>query len=289
MVVFHPIGPVRLVHGQTSPVLALSLSPGDLEATIRVVVIFRDGEPLGGEAPTFQIAAGVGGLFTSVEAGSSKIRILTRDGAQAALAECKREPGDIFLITLTKVRENSDPWRMRIRNNDPEELDFRGFCSDIARDTLQPWMEIGNASGARFPSFIGKQSQTVEVRNFGTAALIFEEPIGPIGHADSSLALKGRPDRLEPHQAGFLTFATLDNPRRAGRDEFVIKSNDNIGEHEKMMLQITPASTGLGHPIEPPPSEFFCRTGCGCMEFKGPPTAGMCEFCGHSRVRHMPI
>jgi hypothetical protein len=289
MPVFQPIGPVSLVFQQTSSVFELSISENDPQYFIRVIALFGDGEPLGGEAPAFQISAGTG-VFTSVEAGAQEVDILLPSGEVAAKAKCERERADIFLITLTEVRENAGPWKFRMRNNDPETQDFLGFCSEQVRDTQQPWMKLGK----RGLELTGQKKDSIEVRNLGTAALIFNDEPGPISEeADSRLALHGRPNSLEPHEMGLITFETVENPLRSLSIPFQLNTNDTFEAHGMLTLQQIPrhtGTTGTGPVVIPETTGLFCRRGCGCMDFKGPHTAGAtCERCGHPLPDHLPI
>ena len=268
--------PLPLAGGETSPLFEFFVSGEAQKIFIRVIALFRDNEPLGGEAPTFQIRAGIGGVITSVGPDSGEVSIPRGDGTRAGRAECQREPNDIFLITISDVVENSGPWMLRIRNNDPEPLRFLGFSSDRERDTLQPWMRLGDPKPSFISShfeFFGEYTLSQEVRNWGTKPLIFRDELGPIGGRDSDFILRKLPGTVEPHHVDVITVeATQADTRSETTHQF--SCNDTIEAHAKLSLEISPP-TPVTPP--PPPPEFFCRRGCGCDTFVGASTALVCE------------
>jgi hypothetical protein len=284
--------PLPLAGQETSPLFEFFVPKEGGEVFIRVIALFRDEEPLGGEAPTFQIRAGRG-VLTSIGPDSEEVSIPGGDGNPVGSLRCQREPNDIFLITIADIVENSGDWKLRIRNNDPESLRFFGFSAPRERDTRQPWMRLGDPNTQFISShleFVGRTIQPIEVRNWGTAPLIFDDEPGPIGDPDFGLNLKSLPEgrRLDPHQVGVITFETT-QVERGAEITHQLRCNDTIEVHAKLSLEIS-RPRPVAHP-PPPPPDTFCREGCGCEEFLGPPTAAVCarDICRHSRASHMPV
>jgi hypothetical protein len=251
-----PSGPLPVSGQQTSELFDINLPAGEKTFYLRFVALFRDNEPLGGEAPTFQIKAGTGELI-SVGPNSGRVSVLGGGGNVVASVACKRFPQDVFLLTISDIAENSGtPWKMRIRNNDSESLRFLGFSSTEAENTLQPWLLIGGPNDCRLPNesffrMYNAQPFTIEVRNLGTAPLTFFEDTGPLGE-DESVSLKERPARVEVHGLKKLMFKC--ELHTDTRIVHFMNCNDPIKENTRVELVIsgqrfpppTPPSTGGG-------------------------------------------
>jgi hypothetical protein len=140
--------------------------------------------------------------------------------------------------------------------------------------------------GKRGLELTGQKKDSIEVRNLGTGTLLFHHPTGPIGDEDdSSLALHSRPNSLEPHKVGLITFETIENPQRSLFVTFQLDTNDTFEEHGTIELKQIPRVTT---PFQPPLEGLSCRL-CECSDFTGPPTAEKCSLCGHSKFDHLPI
>jgi len=199
-------GPVTIGGQQTSQLFDVFVPPGEKTVFLRFIALFRDNEPLGGEAPTFQIRVGTG-VVTPVGPNSAGVDIPDGNGNVVGSITCERLPNDISLLTISDIVENSGPWKMRIRNNDPESLRFLGFTSQHVEKTLQPWMVMlepdqlengvalmpdlltpeelaSDGRGYDVPYFFiptgREQRRKISIQNWGTAPLTFFESLGPL-------------------------------------------------------------------------------------------------------------
>jgi len=240
-------GPLPIAGQQTSQLFDINMPAGEETFFLSFIALFRDNEPLGGEAPTFQIRAGRG-VITSVGPNSAGVDIPDGDESVVGTVTCKRLPNDVFLLTISEIVENSGPWRIRIRNNDSESLRFLGFSSTQAENTLQPWLVVGGPGERRAgESFfrLAEGSQSIEIRNLGTAPLdLFEDP-GPLGE-DPSVILTEKPTRVELHGKDKLTFKCDD--RAIGRILHFLRCNDMIKDHTQVDLLVTISHS---HPSNP--------------------------------------
>jgi hypothetical protein len=286
--------PLPLAGQETSPLFEFFVPDEGGDFFIRVIALFRDEEPLGGEAPTFQIRAGRG-VLTSIGPDSEEVSIPGGDGNPVGSLRCQREPNDIFLITIADIVENSGDWKLRIRNNDPESLRFFGFSAPRERDTRQPWMRLGDPETEFISThleFFGSDTQAIEVRNWGTESLTFDEAAGPIGDPDFGLRLESLPTSpLDPHQVGLITFETAQVARSATLTH-KLSCNDMIERHSTLSLEVRPPAPPPPPP-PPPPEKLPCREGCGCPDFLGPQTSpsARCQrgICEHGLASHLPI
>ena len=283
-------GPIKLAGQETSPVFEFSVPDEAQEMFLRVVALWRDNEPLGGQAPTFKIRAGRGD-FVSVGPDSGDVSI-SSGTIEVGSVRCQRHQHDVFLLTVSRLVENSGPWKIRITNNDSETLRFLGFSSHRDQETLQPWLVLGDPSafGSGVLRFVGAQTRSMELRNWGTAPLTFGEAAGaPLGGDGSPVVLVSRPDRVSPHDVGQLKMSTSDVLAVTRRFVHVLRCNDTFTSHGRLNIDVEPPST---HEPFPESSEFFCRRGCGCLEYlPSTPQGGPCErgICGHSAASHHPI
>jgi len=311
--IFSEAGPVEIGGEQTGRLFDLIMSPGESAMYLRFIALFRDNRPLRGEAPTFQIQA-PGGFFASVGPTSGRVEILGVQDNVVASVTCTRDSNDVFLLAISDIAENSGrTWQMRIRNNDPESLRFLGFASNIADETLQPWLVLPEpdnvengiavgqelltpqelASGGRaydVPFFRVEQNseskRTIEVRNWGTKRLTFSESLGPLGE-NPGFTLEACPAFIDPHGAKELIVST--NADLLTDDVVhLLRCNDGVKKHGRLGFKATTNAGSYTPPVSPP-SESFCRRGCGCQEYA--PTAadgqGACS-CGHSKADHEP-
>ena len=238
-----PSGPLPIAGQQTSQLFDLNVPAGEKAFFLRLIALFRDNEPLGGEAPTFQIKSGTGDL-TPVGLNPAGVKVLDGDGNFVGAVTCERGHKDVFLLTISEIEENTGPWKMRIRNNDSESLRFLGFTSTQVDQTLQPWLVIGKSSSSFSfsPPMVGVvqveiKTTVFEVRNLGTAPLIFFEDPGPIAE-DTQITLIERPDRVDLHQLRTLAFNSLSTdpllfPFASPIEHFLL-CNDTIKEHTKI-------------------------------------------------------
>jgi hypothetical protein len=289
-------GPITLAAQQTSPLFELFVPDEAEQMFLRAVALSRDNDPLGGDAPTFQIRA-ARGVLVSVGPDSGVVTIPDNAGNAVGSVRCQRLPDDVFLLTISDVVENSGPWVFRIKNNDPETLRFLAFSSHHEAATRQPWTVLGDpnaAFGRAVLRFSGDQSASIPVRNWGTAPLVIDEALGtPLGAADSPVFLTARPDNVPLHGLAELTTET----RGVGASrqlDHVLLCNDTIEANRRLALRVeAPGPIGPpGPPVPVDPPSTFCRRGCGCQEFlpSGGP-GGRCArgICGHSIGDHSPV
>ena len=282
-------GPVSVVAGASTPVFEFFVAEGVEQTFLRFVALFRDNEPLGGNEPTFQIRADRGEM-SAVTSTSGDVAV--KDG-QTVLGSvrCERLAADMFLLTIVTPPGSARPWRIRIRNNDPEPLRFLGFSSQHEEQTIQPWLALGTPGLSVVTTESGSVSREIAIRNLGTGPLTLSDGPGPIGGADSPVVLVSRPDRVDPHHVDTLT---LSIGHVFSRREIAhrLRSNDPADTHGRLSIVVDPPPhTGPG---PEPPSEFFCRRGCGCPEYIAPPPLQddrSCDrgTCGHSLASHSPV
>jgi hypothetical protein len=241
-------GPVTIGSQQTSQIFEFFVPDEAEQMFLRYIALFQDNDPLGGEAPTFQIRAGTG-VFTSVGPASGSVSIPNGAGQTVGSVSCVRKDLDIFLLTISDPVENSGPWKIRIRNNDPESLRFFGFSSQHEDETLQPWMVLGNSkdvlsSGGFFEMRNeGESSRDIEIRNWGTTQLRFNEVLGPLKE-DASLSLTTLPATIDPHQLKQLTIqCTVENASPSA--VHFLNCNDTNKDHTRLAISVLAPS---GHP-----------------------------------------
>ena len=285
-------GPILVSGQQTSPIFEFFVPEEAPRMFLRVVALFRDGEPLGGDAPVFQIKAGIG-EFTPVNSGSQDARsIVNGAGEEVARARCQRLPRDIFLLTLTNLVENSGPWKLRIKNLDDVPLRFLLFASHHEEDTKQPWLVVGgsNASAAGEPVPFGASavSREIEVRNWGTAPLTFQEVPGPPWGGDRSpIFLESRPESVAPHDVAHLVTRSGDI-RASANLVHILRCNDTMESHKRLAFTVS-APTPRPDPPPPPPPSVFCREGDGGLhDVPSQGSEGPCRTCGHGVGSHRP-
>jgi hypothetical protein len=283
-------GPVRLVKGQASAPMEFFVAAGVEQTFLRFTAVSRDNDPLGGEEPTFQIRAGTGRM-TSVVSTAGAVPIRDAAGNQLGSVTCELLPEDMFLLTLTKPAENSEPWKLRIWNNDSEPLNFLGFGSQHAEQTVQPWLVLSNANAHIASRETGLAPHAIQIRNWGTGPLTLRDPPGtPLGREGSPIMLVSRPARVDPHRVGELMLGVSQVFSRTVV-EHVLRSNDTVDTHGRISIVVDAPSRVPVFPVQPP-SHMFCRTGCGCREYIPPPhqVGGACDrsSCRHSLGDHSP-
>src|SRR5262249_43058284 len=133
--------------------------------------------------------------------------ILDHDGCRVGSASCfRQEDDDIFLITISELVQDAEGWSIQIRNNDSRSLRFLAFRSSSERGTLQPRMALGQTEIRLY----SRSRHEIEVRNWGTADLIFTDRVGQSMPGTDLVKLTGRPESLKPHCVGELILQTGD-------------------------------------------------------------------------------
>jgi len=234
-------GPVTIDSQQTSRIFEFFVPDEAQQMFLRYIALFQDNDPLGGDPPTFQIRAGTG-VFTSVGPASGSVSILNGRNETVGSVSCVRKDLDIFLLTISDLVENSGPWKIRIRNNDPESLRFFGFSAQDEDETLQPWMVLGNSKDVRssggFFEMRNEDGSTkdIEIRNWGTAPLRFNEVLGPLKE-EASLSLTTLPATVDPHQLKLLTIhCTVENASPSA--VHFLNCNDTNKEHTRLAISV---------------------------------------------------
>ncbi|MDT7765570.1 MAG: hypothetical protein QOC63_4990 [Mycobacterium sp.] len=302
---------LELPSGQFSSPFSLSVPNDAAEFFIRIIALFRDNQPLGGESPTIEIRAGQGELtpLTVTIQGSAPTStpIVGTNGATAGTATCERDNNDIYLVDIADIPEGQGPWELRISNNDAQTLHFVAISSTDITQTTQPWMvwgaTPGNFSTSNNPddaSFILDglaATHPVVVRNLGTGPLSFREQAGvSIGAPDSpaiiaTLPQQGQPGQIEPHGVDNVVFGVHQNG--ADSQVTVVHTMNTNDQLHSASVAITVKRTNFG----PPPPGNPCNLD-NCSGYVPPPPypdpavtikdTGACIHpgCGHDAELH---
>ncbi|MGW0606076.1 hypothetical protein [Streptomyces sp. NPDC002640] len=272
-----------LAEGQVSPPAEFVVLLGSAQTFLRVIAHLEPGVVHGGTPPTFLLTAGLGDA-TAVDEGAGPVGVPGSGGATVATATCRRTTEDVdsFLVTVDHGTP-SGPWRVQVRNNEPEALDFVGLVSQEEGETLQPWAEFSA------PRIAGQERRTthgVGVRNIGTAALSLGDPVGsPLGGSGSPCVLAARPHQIAPHGADTVSVdcAPLVGGRGERTQRFVhtFRTNDVNLAHSRVGFEVVwPTFPTMCLPVE----------GCSahCKEFvpRLPPDEFACETCFHDAGLH---
>lgn len=281
--VFEAFRTGRLAEQEASPPAEFVVLLGSARTFLRVIAHLQPGVVHGGTPPTFLLTAGLGDP-TAVDEGAGPVDVPGSGGAAVATASCRRtaEDVDTFLVTVDHGTP-SGPWRVQVRNNEPEALEFVGFVSQEEDETLQPWAEFA-------PLHVRAQetgtTHGVEVRDMGTAPLSLEDPIGSLlGGEGSPCVITARPHEVAPHgkDAIALSCAPVAGGRHGWSRNFVhtFRTNDHNLAHSRLGFEVV----GPSFPTMCLPPE-----GCSarCKEFvpRLPPDEFACETCFHDAGFH---
>ncbi|WP_405860960.1 hypothetical protein OG361_37790 [Streptomyces sp. NBC_00090] len=166
--------PLRLVSRATSGLIPF-LVPADATAMfLRLVAVGSGCEPLGGAAPTIELRAGTGEIAT-VPRAPSEGAVHDESGNEVGTASWTRERDDIFMVKLLISEKNARLWRVRITNNDPEELGFVWVTSDVEEDTHQPRISMNRSLGRHAVAGAPLENIVASIANVGTTALKFDD------------------------------------------------------------------------------------------------------------------
>ncbi|MFG1953479.1 hypothetical protein [Micromonospora sp. NPDC048830] len=247
---------------------------------LRVLAHLREGVVHGGAPPTFCIQAGTGAP-AEVDEGAGPVAIIGSTGATVATATCLRTPedDDTYLVTIDHSAP-SGPWRLRIRNNEPEALTFYGFAAHEEEETRHPWMQF---SGSMRLGGLETTRGSVLVYNTGTADLTFQQfPGDKLGPQSSPTTIVEVPPPIAPHRACPLVaeceplFEVVE--ARTDMFEHTLATNDPDPTHAVLRFGISP-------PVLPPTR---CRENDGCREFvpRPDPDEFQCATCFHDAGFH---
>lgn len=281
--VFTPFRTDRLTENQKSPPIEFVVLLDAEQTFLRVIAHLKPNVVHGGAPPTFLIRAGLGDP-TAVDEGTDPVDIPGSGGAAVATAVCHRTAEDIdtYLVTIDHSAP-SGPWRVQIRNNEPEALEFVGFISHVEDETLQPW---GRFSAPRMQGQESGTSHGIGVHNVGTKPLAIEDPVGSkLGGSGSPCVLQARPDRIAPHGSKSITVTC--KPLVGGRHErtenFVhtFRTNDPDPMHSRISFTVVwPSFPTMCQPDE------GCFFRCKRFVQRMPPDEFSCETCFHDAGFH---
>ncbi|MFZ3493289.1 hypothetical protein ACODT5_08675 [Streptomyces sp. 5.8] len=211
-------GPLRLASRATSGLIPFLVSDKATTMFLRLIAVGSGCEPLGGAAPTIELRAGTGEIAT-VPRSPSEGAVHDESENQVGTASWTRERNDIFRVELLISKKDDRLWRVRITNNDPEELGFVWVTSDLAKDTLQPRVSMPQRSLGRH-ALSGRPLENIvaNIANVGTAALEFRDPIGT--DMGAGFTLVRRPSSIPPNECGSIEIKVApighsDGPYRA--------------------------------------------------------------------------
>ncbi|MGG7569211.1 hypothetical protein [Streptomyces sirii] len=285
--VFEPFRTDRLTENQKSSPIEFVVLLGAEQTFLRVIAHLEPNVVHGGAPPTFLISAGLGDP-TAVDEGADPVDIPGSGGVTVATAACHRTAEDIdtYLVTINHSAP-SGPWRVQIKNNEPEALEFVGFISHAEDETLQSWAEFQES-----PQLRGQTTETIHgirVHNVGTKPLIIKDLSGSqLGGSGSPCVIKARPNLIAPHGADSITVKC--NPLAesfGGRSETFMHTfgtNDPNLTHSQIRFEVV-------FPTSPPLPRTRCRMfgGCsaGCREFVPLMSDEFeCETCFHDAGFH---
>ncbi|MFG1953477.1 hypothetical protein [Micromonospora sp. NPDC048830] len=239
---FPPDEPLALAPGKTGPLCAFFV-PIQVERTfLRLIALWTDNAALEGAAPTIQIKAN-DGVITSVKADAGDVDIPTTDDV-AGTANCRRLPGDVYLVTIANLPGRDTHWQLRVRNNADRDLRFVWVSSHEEEATLQPWMAVGDQrdeTGRRVVSLVGRRTdQFVAVRNLGTRPLEIRDMLDtPVGGQDSPVRLVSRPAVVAPHGVDHIVLRCeeIDAPLDLSH---TFDANDEEPTHRTLRITVTP-------------------------------------------------
>ena len=293
---------IGLGQGEFSDEVAFSDSvPVEVSDTyLRIIALWHDNEPLGGELATIEIRSGQGNL-TALNVrpvgAESEVTVIGTNGALAGKATCGVN-NDIYLVHISELGDDNGPWRLRLKNNDSQTLYFVAVSSTDADQTFQPWMVWGATKGTigtaenpddfRFSLQSKSDTHAVAVRNLGTGPLVFFDSAGPIGGHDSPAVISAIPHQIEPHGIQDVVFGV--HPNGADADATVEHTMTTSDPRHTAELTIFVSRTNFPPPPPPPPGAS-CNVDQ-CPGYVPPPPypneGGPCvqPGCGHDNIFH---
>ncbi|MFE1292441.1 hypothetical protein [Streptomyces sp. NPDC058751] len=244
---------LRLPPGATTGLVEFTVPQTAGTMFLRIVAVGSGSEPLGGAAPTIQLRAGAGVIATVPAEPAARVPIHDENAETVAGASWVREANDVFKVSIVISKKAERKWRLRITNEDPEELGFVWVTSTEEAETLQP--RISPAGGQR--SFVTKAVFdkplpviTVVVANIGTGELKITDP--PDKDIGGGFTLLARPNRIQANHSDSLAFkaqpVAFGTPENKLRTQFVIGSASDSTVAERT---ITLSRVG----VSPPPPE----------------------------------
>ncbi|MDN3295827.1 hypothetical protein QWM81_17575 [Streptomyces ficellus] len=237
---FPEAGPLQLASRTTSGLLPFIVPSDAATMFLRLVAVGPGCESLGGAAPTIELRAGTG-VMAPVPNGPVPASITDESGAEVGMASLTREAHDIFMVTLEISKKNTRLWRVRITNNDPEELGFVWVTAEDAEDTRQPRMQwSGSFQRSALP---GEPIDNIVARvsNVGTGVLTFHDlPGTDLGGGFTLLKV---PSDIAPNACGTLEIKVdpippsqpYQGPQEFG-SEYELRCNDRNKKNATLRL-----------------------------------------------------
>ncbi|MCQ6556831.1 hypothetical protein NPS70_27120 [Streptomyces sp. C10-9-1] len=194
-------GPLRLANRATSGLVPF-LVPSDASTMfLRLIAVGSNCESLGGAAPTIELRAGTGEM-SDIPRAPGEGAIHDEYGAHVGTASWTRERHDIFMVELFIANKDARLWRVRITNNDPEELGFVWVTSDVADDTHQPRPSMQRHFERHEVAGIQLDNIVANIANVGTAELKFKDLPGT--DMGAGFTLLKVPSGIPPNGCGSL-------------------------------------------------------------------------------------
>lgn len=219
--------PLRLASRATSGLVAFLVPADATTMFLRLVAVGSGCEPLGGAAPTIELRAGTGEI-AQVPRAPGEGAVHDELGNQVGTASWTRERDDIFMVELLISKKNARLWRVRITNNDPEELGFVWVTSEVAQDTHQPRISMQRNLGRHAVSGRPLENIVASISNVGTGPLKFRDLPGT--DMGAGFTLVRVPSGIPPNGCGSIEIkvdpivASFDGPSR-DETEYQLKCN----------------------------------------------------------------
>ncbi|MFC9502318.1 hypothetical protein [Streptomyces sp. NPDC057002] len=249
---------LRLLPGATSGLVEFTVPKTAGKMFLRIVAVGSGSEPLGGAAPAIQLRAG-SGVIATVPAKPAEDVPIHDENEAVAKASWTRESNDVFKVSIAISKKAERKWRLRITNEDVEELGFVWVTSTDEAETLQP--RISPAERRR--SF-GTQALfnkplpviTVVVANIGPGALRITDP--PDTDLGGGFSLMARPNKIDPNHADSLVFkaepVTPGTPEDELSTQYVIGTASDSTADERT-ITLSRRGTSPPPPVNPKPAK----------------------------------
>ncbi|MEU9117995.1 hypothetical protein AB0D04_41310 [Streptomyces sp. NPDC048483] len=242
---------LRLPPGATTGLVEFTVPKTAGKMFLRIVAVGSGSEPLGGAAPTIQLRAGSGVIATVPAEPAERVSIHDENAEAVAGASWIREANDVFKVSIVISKKSERKWRLRITNNDPEELGFVWVTSTDEAETLQPRISPAGEQRSFGTKAVFNEPLpviTVVVANIGTGALGITDP--PDTDIGGGFTLMARPNRIQPNHADSLVFKA--QPVTPGRPEDELRTQYVIGTaSDSTAAERTITLSRLG--VSPPP------------------------------------
>jgi hypothetical protein len=245
----------RLPPGATSGLVEFTVPKTAAKMFLRIAAVGNGTEPLGGAAPTIQLRAG-SGIIATVPAEPAEAVSIRDENEAVAKASWIRETNDVFKVSIGISKKAERKWRLRITNEDFEELGYVWVTSTDEAETLQPRISLaGRQRSFGTEAVFNKPLPviTVVVANIGTGALRITDP--PDTDIGGGFSLMARPNKIQPNHVDSLVFKA--QPVAPGTPEDDLGTQYVIGTASDSTADertITLFRQGFFPPPPPPPT-----------------------------------